>query len=656
MKKVIIGLLGLTVLFGVAFAQKVSVVNPDASTSWIIQNTYTIRWKTSPMPSPVRGQYAKIWLYQGDNKILDIADRTPNSGQFSWTIPATLPPGTNYYIRVGTFPNGVYANSKPFAIIAKTNLRSQAIAPIRRTGPEIAETRQPALRPAIQRPGPDIAVLDVKITLLETQLNTPGVEFPTDKVKIEAPIRNVGTKSIPQGSSLNILVEKNGQFFRGSVASDAIGSPGSEFTYQTTDSFPHGQLTEYRISVRPINGEPQTSNNSNSAVTDEFQLHPGRECDLSVSMVTCDKRWQQQGTQMRYYFYLEAKISNTGNGYPATGSHLKFILNDGTPIVSVPVSRHKLPGPHTYANLALGVSASQVPQGQSMVRAKIDPVDQEANVTNNTSSNAELIDNAAPALGDIVSITLDLPSIVGNQLSQVVKIINKQEQIFQLRLMFLKNDALAQEWKPLSLGPRASSQIAYHEGLVYGGGHNYRAILTTDLNSPQPPENLILATGEKHIGSMEIAQELLQNLLADPASGLPQQVRQQDGSIRVKDVKVEVSPSALAVHLSGKKIVDYWFDQEFTADIRLKPKIVDGKIALDVLDTSVSGGNTWQTILGSVFLPGIFQIIMAEINNAAADAIASWIQSAGTNLGTGFALFDNLLGIVLVQGALDVYF
>jgi hypothetical protein len=85
--------------------------NPSDGSKWFRKNTYPITWnKNDSIKTNV-----KISLLQGGNLIHIIASSTPNSGNFSWTIPATIPPG-DYVIKIQTVDNKFGAESYNFSI------------------------------------------------------------------------------------------------------------------------------------------------------------------------------------------------------------------------------------------------------------------------------------------------------------------------------------------------------------------------------------------------------------------------------------------------------------------------------------------------------------------------------------------------------------
>ena len=98
-------------IVSLSFSASIVVTNPHGGNTWYKGNTYTITWtKTGAMNANV-----KIRLMKNGTKVLGIADLVANNGSFSWTIPASVAPGT-YQIRVKTVDNLVYDDSEPFVI------------------------------------------------------------------------------------------------------------------------------------------------------------------------------------------------------------------------------------------------------------------------------------------------------------------------------------------------------------------------------------------------------------------------------------------------------------------------------------------------------------------------------------------------------------
>ncbi len=89
----------------------ITVTAPVKGTVWAKGTTKTIAW------SKVGAQdaNAKIQLFRGTSKVLDITLNTPNSGAYDWAIPATLA-NAIYTIRITTLDGKVKGTSKSFTI------------------------------------------------------------------------------------------------------------------------------------------------------------------------------------------------------------------------------------------------------------------------------------------------------------------------------------------------------------------------------------------------------------------------------------------------------------------------------------------------------------------------------------------------------------
>jgi hypothetical protein len=97
MKKTLLCLFLSSFLAGMAMAASVEVTNPTGGITWVKGLTYLITWtKTGDMPANV-----KITLRNQNStaEVLEIANPAPNSGSYSWQVPASVPNGS-YHIRV----------------------------------------------------------------------------------------------------------------------------------------------------------------------------------------------------------------------------------------------------------------------------------------------------------------------------------------------------------------------------------------------------------------------------------------------------------------------------------------------------------------------------------------------------------------------------
>lgn len=120
---------------------------------------------------------------------------------------------------------------------------------------------------------PDVAVTSMKITLLSTLVDDPEVEFPLDTVRVEAVLESVGSKDIPAGALLYVMLKRNGKVVHSTSATDALGPPGSRWNYCASDSFVHGRKTVYLVEASAAFRECRLDNNRASLTVDEKKLH-----------------------------------------------------------------------------------------------------------------------------------------------------------------------------------------------------------------------------------------------------------------------------------------------------------------------------------------------------------------------------------------------
>ncbi len=111
MKKSVPFLFAVFLLASLAQAQSITVTSPAAGDSWSIGSTHDIVWTIQG----TMDDKVKILLFQGGDRILEIAGRVPNSGRFPWLVPGMVVPG-RYTIRVRTIDNAEVDNSDEFAI------------------------------------------------------------------------------------------------------------------------------------------------------------------------------------------------------------------------------------------------------------------------------------------------------------------------------------------------------------------------------------------------------------------------------------------------------------------------------------------------------------------------------------------------------------
>ena len=109
----------LMIILGVTTAflrgQTITVTKPANGDTWSQAQTYAITWtKSGSMPATV-----KISLKESNSPtiVLEIADGVPNSGSYSWLVPASVAPG-QYKVRVKVKNSTVVDDSGAFTIAA----------------------------------------------------------------------------------------------------------------------------------------------------------------------------------------------------------------------------------------------------------------------------------------------------------------------------------------------------------------------------------------------------------------------------------------------------------------------------------------------------------------------------------------------------------
>jgi hypothetical protein len=71
------------------------IITPDTDSIWEVYGSYHINWDPTPNIDNV-----KIELYRGGIFVSELAESTPNDGDFIWTIPEGLTDSTQYQIKL----------------------------------------------------------------------------------------------------------------------------------------------------------------------------------------------------------------------------------------------------------------------------------------------------------------------------------------------------------------------------------------------------------------------------------------------------------------------------------------------------------------------------------------------------------------------------
>lgn len=108
-------------------AQSVTVSVPNGGESWLVGSTHNITWTSSGIAP---GTKVKIRLMKGhggmEDVVLSITNSTDNDGSYSWSIPASVSPGS-YLIRIKTVDNAVYDDGELFTLAPASGTAAIAV-------------------------------------------------------------------------------------------------------------------------------------------------------------------------------------------------------------------------------------------------------------------------------------------------------------------------------------------------------------------------------------------------------------------------------------------------------------------------------------------------------------------------------------------------
>ena len=135
-----------------------------------------------------------------------------------------------------------------------------------------SQRKPPTVRKCI-----DIIVDSFTATLVSTQVGTPGIEFPTDTVKLRAVLKNVGILPLPSDAFIELGLYRNNENIRSHSYANILGASGSAWAWTYTDTFVHGTPTLYLIYAgQGRYQECLLGNNGKSFYVNETLLHAAK--------------------------------------------------------------------------------------------------------------------------------------------------------------------------------------------------------------------------------------------------------------------------------------------------------------------------------------------------------------------------------------------
>lgn len=136
----LVGLLMLALMTAAIAAPKemrLRLTEPGSATQWTVGSTVNLKWSVRGE----LGQTVSISLQRAGlvNARMVLAEAAPigdnRNGFFKWTIPADLPPGDNYTLRV-TAENGIGETSGDFTLVAGKGAVSKLVLDVLAKGEE----------------------------------------------------------------------------------------------------------------------------------------------------------------------------------------------------------------------------------------------------------------------------------------------------------------------------------------------------------------------------------------------------------------------------------------------------------------------------------------------------------------------------------------
>ena len=273
--------------FTIAPLSSLMVASPNGGETWVKSTTPTITWTSKGTV----GSNVKIELLKAGTPHLTLSGSTPNDGSFaSWTIPTSVPTGTDYRIRITSTSNPTITDTSDsnFAIIPQSSLTV--------INPNGGETWVKSTTPTITWTSKGDVGSYVKIELLKA--GTPHLTISGSTPNDGTYASWLNPTSVPMGTDYRIRITST---TNPSITDTSDG----DFT-----------ITPGTITVRIPNGGQNWKRGTDVTITWDYAGNAGPE----VMIVRLDKTGATVGT-------ITAKWSIGNNGH---GSFLWKINPTGT--------------------------------------------------------------------------------------------------------------------------------------------------------------------------------------------------------------------------------------------------------------------------------------------------------------------------------------
>jgi hypothetical protein len=237
---------------------------------------------------------------------------------------------------------------------------------------------------------PDVALANLVVTLVFTDLGNPSIVSHTDSVKVECTMQNLGPSLVPAAGSIKLVLTRDGKIlYTKTVSANVLRDKGFRWTHQGVHGYFHDSGDhEYRMTATPDFNERTGNNNTATTVAREEDLHGTYPPpDLAITDFRVSKEINANGTIFIFTVGVEnlslTYIPRTTSGYIASRID---ILKGNQIIAGSPIAIW--PTPKTHKKYQIRVKSDSLYAGMYTVRAAITGLhDHESNPANNVSAD-----------------------------------------------------------------------------------------------------------------------------------------------------------------------------------------------------------------------------------------------------------------------------
>lgn len=200
-----LGAYGNTAQASLSPTHYVLVTNPTVSDIHLLNEQITIQWRSESFTTTTNPSTVTIALMEGPNAanlVSTIASGAPNTGSYTWTIPNTLNPASDYWIKVSRADTGASGlTSGPFRIAADPANNNFSVA-------VSATPADTDANPANDGLTPGTAKASIR-AILETY-NLASLPTPNSTINVAAGTYNLTSDILVTAKSANVQIQGTG--------------------------------------------------------------------------------------------------------------------------------------------------------------------------------------------------------------------------------------------------------------------------------------------------------------------------------------------------------------------------------------------------------------------------------------------------------------